>query len=456
MPAAMEWKGYGRNEVSKIGFREFIKGVWQRLFPLKDIKTALNIDVAMSSEMLEEIEKWHNSYCGKAKWVKDNIFSLRLEQAITREFSNVALSEMTATISNVRLNELFKRATKDINLHLQKGLATGAMIIKPLGKSGVQCVGANAFVPVEYNSEGRLLKVIFPDFKKLDDKYYTRLEFHDLDPVKGLVITNRAFVSASPNQLGREIPLTDIEEWADLEPYIGYPKMLKPVFAYYRNPIDNTINGSHCGMSIFATALPLIRLADIQFGRLDWEYESGERRINVDVTALQNDDKGNPILKDKIFRAVDVEGLCEDFSPQIRDANYINGLNEYKRDIEFEVGLSYGDISDPATVEKTAEEIKSTKNRKFNTVKAIQSNLKDCLEDLVYALAFYNSMATQPYEFKCDFKDSILTDEDKERQRDMQEIGAGIQQPWEYRVRWKNETEEQAKRNIAQPADLVH
>ena len=451
----MQLTVFGRSEVSKIGFKDFLKGVWQRLFPLKDIKTALNIKVAMSPEMLENIEQWYNCYCGNASWVKDKIFSLQLEQAITREFSNVVLSEMTANVTNTSLNKIFQKSIRDLNLHLQKGLATGSMIIKPLGGTSVQCVGANAFIPIEYNSEGRLLKAVFPDFKKLGDKYYTRLEFHDLDPVKGLTITNRAFISTSQSQLGREIPLTDVEEWENLEAKISYPKMLKPAFAYYKNPINNTIDGSHCGMSIFASALPIIQMADVQFGRLDWEFESGERRINVDITALQKDDKGKPILKDKIFRGVDVENLCDDFTPQIRESNYINGLNEYKRNIEFEVGLSYGDISNPAAVEKTAEEIKTTKNRKYNTVKAIQNNLKDCLEDLVYALAFYNSMATQPYEFKCDFKDSILTDEDKERQRDIQDLNLGILKPEEYRAKHYNETIEQARANLPKSVDLV-
>lgn len=441
--------------MSKIGFKEFLKGVWQRVFPLKDIKTALSIKVAMSPEMLESIENWYNAYCGKADWIENEIVSLQLEQDITREFANVTLNEMSITVTNAKLDKILKKATKNLNMHLQKGLATGAMIIKPLGGAKVQCVGANAFIPIEFDAEGRLLKVVFPDFKKLDDKFYTRLEYHELDPVKGLTITNRAFKSDSEKQLGREISLTEVDEWADLEPRISYPKMLRPAYGYYRNPIDNTVDGSHCGMSIFATALHIIKKADIQFGRLDWEFESAERRINVDSTALTKDEKGRPILKDKIFRAVDVADLCQDFSPQIRETNFINGLNEYKRIIEFKVGLAYGDLSNPETIDKTAEEVKTAKSRKFNTVKAIQDNLKDCLDDLVYALAFYNSMATQPYEFKCDFKDSILVDEDKERQRDMQEIGVGIQQPWEYRVRWKNETEEQAKQNVAQSADLV-
>ena len=55
-----------------------------------------------------------------------------------------------------------------------------------------------------------------------------------------------------------------------------------------------------------------------------------------------------------------------EFSPQLRQADFIAGLEEYKREIEFAVGLSYGDISNPQTVDKTATEVKSSKQRKFD------------------------------------------------------------------------------------------
>lgn len=438
---------------------DFIKGVWKKLFPIRDIKTALNIKPAMTQEMLDCIELWHNCYCGKALWIKDSVHSLNLEQSITREFANIVLNEMTAKVSNAKLDDIFQTALRDINMHLQEGLATGAMIIKPLGGDKVQYVSANAFIPVEYDNRGRLLKVIFPEFKQIDDIYYTRLEYHDLDPIKGLTITNTAYRSATKGTLGTAIPLDYVEEWANIEPYSAYPLMKRTAFGYYRNPIKNTIDGSHCGVSIFHNALELIRLTDIQFSRLDWEFESGERAIHVGVEAFK---EGNSIAKlnKRLYRSVGVvsdgdSDLFKDFSPQLRQADLIAGLNEYKRNIEFEVGLAYGDISDPNTVTKTATEIKSAKDRKFNTVTAIQNNLKDCLEDLCYALAFYNALTTSNYKFVCDFNDSILIDEDTERKRDIQDLNLGIMRPEEYRAKWYSEDLKTALSNLPQSAEVL-
>ena len=214
----MQLTEFGSEEVSKIGFIDFFKGVYRRLFPIKDIQSALNIKPAISKEMLDSIEMWQNCYSGNANWIDKDVKSLKLEQSITREFSTVVLNEMTASVTVPKLDAVFQTAKRDIGMYLQRGLATGAMVIKPLGGDKVQYVAANAFIPVEYDSRGRLIKVIFPEFKKIGDNYYTRLEYHDLDYKNGLTITNTAYMSSGANTLGKEIPLSYVDEWKNLAP----------------------------------------------------------------------------------------------------------------------------------------------------------------------------------------------------------------------------------------------
>ena len=52
------------------------------------------------------------------------------------------------------------------------------------------------------------------------------------------------------------------------------------------------------------------------------------------------------------------------------------------------------------------------------------------------------------YEFACKFNDSILTDEDSERQQDRQDVSMGVMSAVEYRMKWYNEDEETAKKNL--------
>ena len=48
-----------------------------------------------------------------------------------------------------------------------------------------------------------------------------------------------------------------------------------------------------------------------------------------------------------------------------------------------------------------------------------------------------------------------LIDENAERQRDKDDVAAGLMQKWEYRVKWYGETEEDAKKALAdgEPTD---
>lgn len=440
-----------------MGILNILKGVWRQMFPLKNIQQAFNIRLAITEDMRNAIETWQNCFAGKAPWLNEDVISLRLEQSITREFANISLNEMTVNISNNTLAELFETATEELNSELQSGLATGAMVIKPLGGDKVQYISANAFVPIEFDTKHRLVKVIFPEFKKVGDNYYTRLEFHSLDNDKGLTITNTAYRSSSPQILGTEISLSAIDEWAELPSVVVYPDMKRPAFGYFRVPLKNTVDGSSCGMSIFDTGLELIQKIDEQFGRLDWEFESGARAIHLDPSAMK--DGKTDRFSQRLYRAVDVDvgdkELFADFSPALRQSDFTDGLNTYLRLLEFAVGLAYGDLSNPETIAKTATEVKSAKARKYNTVSAIQKQLKYCLDDLVYALAFYNLLTTSGYTFVCDFKDSILTDEETERKQDIQDLNLGILQPWEYRAKWYGEDEDTAKENLPQSSEAM-
>jgi hypothetical protein len=263
----------------------------------------------------------------------------------------------------------------------------------------------------------------------------------------------------------REIPLSSIDEWKNLPATISYAGLEKPDFGYYRNPIKNEIDRSPCGVSIFESGMDQLESVDTQNARLKWEFESGERAINVSTTALQpivgEDGRlETPKLDKRLYRGLNLDAgddgdLYKEWSPEFRDISIINGLNQFLRQLEFNVSLSYGDLSDVTDVDKTATEVKIAKKRKYNMVSAIQENLKDCLEDLVYALAFYNAKLHSGYEFNCTFKDSILVDDETERQNDRADVSLGAMQLWEYRMKHYAEDEETAKKMVVQQADVI-
>lgn len=446
------------------GIRKLWKGL-MRMFGYTTLKQIVGKDITLSGAMIDAINEWKNMLNGQAGWITDSIVSLGIEEGICREFADCVLVEMETGVSNERLDKIYQKNIARLNENLQEGLALGSFALKPLGGTTAEFVAADKIIPISFGDDGNPNDMAFLTVKKVGDTdYFTRFERHYF--IKGnLTIENRCFHSQTASDIGLPCSLEAVEEWVDIEPGpVTYPGMSRMDFGYYRNPIKNKVDGSVCGVSVYDSATDLIKKADIQGARLDWEYESGERAIHVDNKALKQDKStsrfGMARLNKRLYRGLNLEAgkdqeLLKEYSPEMRDEAFKRGLEEYKREIEFSVGLAYGDLSDVQEVAKTATEIKVSKNRKYNRVTAIQNNLYDCLEDFAAGLAFYNSMLNSGYEFSCKFNDSILTDEETERKQDMADVAAGFMHHWEYRMKWYGEDEETAKANVPEQNQVM-
>jgi hypothetical protein len=58
-------------------------------------------------------------------------------------------------------------------------------------------------------------------------------------------------------------------------------------------------------------------------------------------------------------------------------------------------------------------------------------------------------------EITVDFDDSIIEDKTAERQTDRQEVASGIMSRLEYRMKWYNETEEEALKNLPEAVEEI-
>lgn len=446
------------------GLKRIWKGI-MRMFGYTTLKNIVGKDITLSDRMIDAINEWKRMLNGEADWITDYVESLKIEEGICREFADATLIEMETRISIDSLDKKYQKAIVDLNENMQEGLGLGSFVLKPIGNSGSEFVSADKFVPITFGDDGKPLDIGFLTVKRVgQNDYFTRFERHYFTN-GNLTIENKCFHSQDPSDIGQTCSLEEVPEWATINPGpVIYPGMQQMDFGYYRNPIKNRIDGSACGVSIFEAAKGRIRKADIQGARLDWEYDSGERAIHVDDRALKKDRKagrfGMAKLNKRLYRGLNLDDgkdkeLYKEYSPEMRDEAYKRGLEEYKREIEFIVGLAYGDLSDAQEVEKTATEIKISKARKYNRVTAIQSNLEECLEDFAAGLAFYNGLYTSGYEFMCKFNDSILTDEESERQQDRQDVSMGVMSHLEYRMKWYNEDEETAAENLPEQNSVM-
>lgn len=454
--------------------KEFIERIGQvirKMLGREKIKDAIGVEVAVSDKMANEIDLWAKMYKNEPPWKEKNIKLCGLPAAIAGEFARLVTLELkTEVTGNDFINEEYQAVVSDIRKYTEYACAKGGLAMKPYASEGhieVDMVQADRFFPTKFNSRG-VTAAVFAESLTVGKKVYTRLEYHQHEGTM-YHINNKAFVKQDLDNvevLGKEVPLTAVPEWANLQEEVTLKNVKMPLFAYFKIPNANNVDDtSPLGVSVYSRAINDIKEADNQWTRLLWEFEGSELAIDADITLFKKDDKGNyefPKGKDRLFRMMDLDDNAEKykvFAPAIRDENLINGFNAILRRIEFNVGLAYGTLSDPNTVDKTAEEIKASKQRSHSTVSDIQKSLQTALEQLVYAMDVMAQLSglsgRKKYEMSFDWDDSIVTDREQDRKQDIQDVSMGIMRPEEYRAKWYGETVEQARKNLPEQNQVM-
>ena len=405
------------------------------------------------------------------------------------------------------LNKQYNKLLDNIREQLEYGCAKGGLVIKPYlrkydeGSTTIEhneladeefqsyekplpkyeiefdYIQADRFFPMAYDDSGKITEAVFIQTKSKHNKVYSRLEYHKLEG-RSVTVENYAFVKNNVeestgrpitdwNTLGKQIPLTDVAEWADLSPSVRIDNVDRPLFAYFKMPEANTIDTkSPLGVSCYSRVVNLIKDADEQYSRLMWEFEGGELAVDVDRDALRPetyyDNNGQavshttlPAKQQRLFRKVDLnsEETYNVFSPALRDVSLANGLNLILMRIEDIVGFSRGTLSEQTIAEaKTATELKILKQRSYSANEHIQKALEKALKDTVYIMdvycTLYNITPPGEYEMSFEWDDSILVDKDSEADKRMAMIDKGLSSKLEFRMWYFGETENQAKQAL--------
>ena len=444
----------------------------------KNIKQALNLDIALSSPMVNALTLWTQMYENKSPWLKkDEVHSMNLAVAISSEISRTVTIEMTVELGDSKraeyLLEQFEPLMEKIREAVEYGCAKGGLMLKPYPEGDnilIDIIQADHFYPVHFDASGNIIAAVFVDHRQIGRWYYTRLEYHnsqaELDVEEGekgketgYVVTNTVFRSEGRDSLGHKVELSLVPDWADLEPEATIQGVEKPLFAYFKFPLANNIDSlSPLGISCFSRATDLIKEADKQWSGFLWELESGERALFLDSLAFGEDDDGKPLLPDKrLYRFLEtgsMEGeLYKDWTPDIREGEILSALDATIKKIEFNCGLAYGSISDPATIDKTATEIKMSKQRTAATITDTQKALRKCLDNLFEAMDAWATISKVGAKGKIapayKFDDSIIIDKDAQFQQDLRLLDK-VMSKVEFRMRNFGEDEETAQKKIDQ------
>lgn len=440
--------------------KKFILLGWLRNLANKIFPESVSV-CYLYDNMEDAMEEWLRIYADEPDWAeKCHGKTLNLGASIASEFARLITIELESKITGSAraefLQEQYERLLEQLRVKLEAACAVGGIVFKPYVRNGVilpDCITQDKFIPVDYGN-GVITAAVFVDQQLRGKYFYTRLERQTYSYDKRThTIESHFFVSQNPDNLGSEIKYEKLntELWSGIDPYIVINDVDRPLFAFWKVPFSNHIESdSPLGVSVYSRAVKLLYEADLQWDRYLWEFEGGELAVDAGEEVLRQrpDEKTvtTPKTRDRLFRKFNIsadedgKSFYNVFNPDLRDENYSRGLNEIKRQIEFNCSLAYGTLSNPQNVDKTAEEIKASKQRSYTAVSDMQSSLEAVLEDYIYACnAMTDACNLAPegeYEVSFNWGDGVLEDKDKEQAIQLNEVNSGIRKKTDY-LKWR-------------------
>lgn len=420
----------------------------------ESFRSIIGADNVISPEMAAEMRLWKDMYEERG--------GLHIATALAFEMARMVTVELKSNVSGSGradfLNRCYKDVIDNIRIPVEYGCAKGGLVLKPYvagGEIKVDFIQADEFYPTAFDDCGNITGAVFVQTMAKNGEFYTRLEQHRFAD-GNYEISNKAFKSRAKGTLGREIGIETVPEWQSLAETLTIKNVKKPLFGYFKPAVANTVDpSSPLGVSVFANAINLIEDANRQYERFLWEFESGERALIANSMAFKRDKNGKLMLPDKrLYKTLDVDDVdfFKEWSPELRERELADGLDKIFRQIEFNCGFAYGTLSTMDSRDRTAEEIRNSKQRSYSTITDNQKSLRCALSDLVYAMdvwcTLYNLAPMGKYSISFEFDDSIAADRKTEFEEKRLLLGDGIMKPWEFRMWYFGEDEETAKKNV--------
>ena len=460
------------------------------MFFKKQAEEDFNIQAAEFPEMESLINRCANIYRGAPEWLddEDNIKTINFAKTVCSETARLTTLAIGIQIGgSARATWLQKQINKvyfQIRHWVEYGCAYGTVFIKPNGESLDVFTPADVMI-VDYDNQ-EIKGIIFKDSYTVGRKYYTRLEYHRFAEITidGVTtypyyVSNRAYVSKSPQSIGNKIDLKQTK-WADL--MADTPPILKangekldgPLFGVLRTPQANNVDiSTPLGLPVFAEGIEELGDIDVAYSRNAGEIKDSQKIALLDdrllmpsgtpVSAMSPRGMENRRNEMKLPHYVknvfgqDEKEFYQEINPQLNTDARLAGINALLSQLSYKCGFSSGYfVFNEKTGMVTATQVEADDRRTIQFIKDVRDKLEDCLNGVIYALNvfadLYDLTPVGVYETTYDFGD-ITYNREEDRARWWQYVVQGKVPAWLFFVKFEGMTEEDAKAMVeeAQP-----
>lgn len=409
-----------------------------------------------TGQMKDAIRGWFDLFFQREQTSNEDP-SQRLPYTIVNKLTKACFAEYDSALTNAAasggLNEKtmwLDAARRAIDAQkqdvMQWAMIGGECFIKPVpnkhGSFTYFTVRRDHYNVLGRAPNGEINDALFAEISRISGRYYTLMERRSVDGHGYLTICYKLYVSESQEVLGREVALTSLPQYAELQPEHTYGVPFGGLgLTYVRLPMVNGVDGSHDGTSIYEPAMQLIHNIYTNEKQLCREFELGRSRVMAgsDMLTTVGQNGKNVKLKDDLF--VGLDGVTNIpiavFSPVLRDESFERRKQSYLKSCENVIGLKRGILSDVEAVQRTAKEISSSEGDYSLSIIDLQRMWYDTLRETLRITDLWGQVLNLCTGITIDLDNvlnvswgnGVLYDADKDWSETLDMVSAGLLKP---------------------------
>ena len=335
------------------------------------------------------------------------------------------------------------------------------------GKYTVRFCTSEHIIPISWDGND-VSEAAFYSTKSVKGKVYVIVEIHTLNPKKNdgsyTVITKVYLLQndelAETNQ--------EVMDSFNLTEEINFP--FKPFSVCPTNISNNFVEGFPLGVPAIANAIDELKVCDIYFDNFAQDGALGKKRVfiseeYVETEKIEDKSTGkvvqvpvNPEYSQSPFYVLKKDNMLnggtpaiyQEFNPVLRVAENKEALQQALNMLSLKVGLGNQFYVFQQAGYVTATQVRASNMPLTYNINKQRTPIWRFIQDICRALiklANINGAGLKEDAIiNVSWDDSLLKDPEIEKASDLQAVSQGIMTAWEFRVKWMNDTEEEAKK----------
>lgn len=447
-----------------------------------------------SQSYYSKIENWISLWKGKTAFHKyevvynqqryeEEMYSLGMPARISNDWASICWTEKDTIKTSEKNQEYLDQKLLELRLNkllpgaIEKSAYSGTcgaliriknaklkdntLTVDNFTKYDLIFTRANQIIPLRVE-HGKIIDCAFISEEQVGDKKIYYIEIHELvkkPDEKGEYYESYKITNTYIDEDGKEI-----EKKGVLKSF--YTNSTIPLFSILEPPIENPYcEANGLGYSIYGGAIDQIYAVDIAYNNFVMDYYLGGKKVFYNKNLCEKDDNGNPVYPTDVqkqqFQMVGDEldvsnekALMHEYNPDLRIDDNTKGLQFALDLLSFKCGLGnkYYEFNSSGNIVTATQYVGDRQDLTVNARK-YRENVDEFIENicrgiLLLGRILFKKDVDENDKIEVVNSDGFLISEEDLKKQYIEEIAAGLRQPWEYRVKFLGEDETTAKKMI--------